>query len=78
MIVTTKPEATGRAIAQSIARGMTLLPSIGGYSGREGRVIMMVITRYELYDLEQIVYENWEVDFINIYAGHTLSRSLCF
>lgn len=72
MIVTTKPEATARAIAQSIARGMTLLPSIGGYSGREGRVIMMVITRYELYDLEQIVYEIDEDAFINIMPTHSV------
>ena len=48
MIVTTRPEAVALEVSQQIARGMTLLPSIGGYSGAEGRMIMMVITRYEL------------------------------
>ncbi|MGH2179929.1 YitT family protein, partial [Enterococcus faecalis] len=49
-----------------IARGMTLLPSIGGYSGAERGMIMMVITRYELYDLEQAVYSIHENAFVNI------------
>ena len=66
MIVTTRPEAVALEVSQQIARGMTLLPSIGGYSGAEGRMIMMVITRYELYDLEQAVYSIDENAFVNI------------
>jgi uncharacterized membrane-anchored protein YitT (DUF2179 family) len=72
MIITTKPEAVAQEISKHIARGMTLLPSIGGYSGAEGRMIMMVITRYELYDLEQIVYEIDENAFMNIMPTHSV------
>lgn len=66
MIVTVQPEVVTQAISRQMIRGMTLLPSMGGYSGVEGRMIMMVITRYELYDLEQIVYEVDENAFMNI------------
>ncbi|MBO0471998.1 YitT family protein [Enterococcus sp. DIV0242_7C1] len=66
MIVTVNPETVAQAISKEMVRGMTLLPSIGGYSGVEGRMIMMVITRYELYDLEQIVYSVDENAFMNI------------
>ena len=49
-----------------MVRGMTLLPSVGGYSKKQGNMIMMVITRYEMYDLDQIVHEIDDDAFINI------------
>lgn len=66
MIITTKPDDVGQNISKNIFRGMTLLPSIGGYSGIEGKLIMTVVTRYELYDLEQAVLEVDENAFIDI------------
>ncbi|MEY8444766.1 YitT family protein [Enterococcus ratti] len=72
MIVTVKPEEVTTAIAQKMVRGMTLLPSIGGYSKKEGKTIMMVITRYEMYDLDQIVHEIDEDAFINILPTHSV------
>ncbi|KAF1300093.1 hypothetical protein BAU16_12670 [Enterococcus sp. JM9B] len=66
MIITTKPDEVGKNIAARVFRGMTLMPSVGGYSGVEGKTIMMVITRYELYDLEQAVIEADENAFVNI------------
>ena len=52
---------------------MTLLPSIGGYSGINSQTIMMVITRYELYDLEQAVLEIDENAFINILPTQSIT-----
>lgn len=66
MIITTKPDQVGRSISQRVFRGMTLLPSVGGYSGVEGKTIMIVITRYELYDLEQAILEADGQAFVNI------------
>lgn len=66
MIITTKPDEVGRNISEKVFRGMTLLPSVGGYSGIESKMIMMVITRYELYDLEQAIMEVDENAFVNI------------
>ncbi|MGM9902525.1 MAG: YitT family protein [Enterococcus sp.] len=72
MIVTVKPEEVTTAISQRMVRGMTLLPSVGGYSKQEGKMIMMVITRYEMYDLDQIVHEIDEDAFINILPTHSV------
>lgn len=72
MIITTNSDAVVQGIANQMARGMTLLPSIGGYSKAEGRMIMMVITRYELYDLEQIVHSIDENAFMNIVPTQTV------
>nr|WP_122646973.1 YitT family protein [Enterococcus mediterraneensis] len=66
MIITTKPDEVGKNISEHVFRGMTLLPSVGGYSGVPGKTIVMVITRYELYDLEQAVIEADENAFVNI------------
>lgn len=65
-IMTRHADEVGKNIAQHVFRGMTLLPSIGGYSGLNSHTIMMVITRYELYDLEQAVLEIDQNAFINI------------
>lgn len=51
---------------------MTLLPSVGGYSKKQGNMIMMVITRYEMYDLDQIVHEIDDDAFINILPTHSV------
>lgn len=66
MIITTKPDEVGRSISERVFRGMTLLPSVGAYSGVESKTIMMVITRYELYDLEQAILEADDQAFVNI------------
>ncbi|MGX7328737.1 YitT family protein [Enterococcus bulliens] len=66
MITTRHADQVGKNISKHVFRGMTLLPSIGGYSGINSQTIMMVITRYELYDLEQAVLEIDENAFINI------------
>lgn len=72
LIVTTKPDEVGKSISQRVFRGMTLLPSIGGYSGVESKTIMMVITRYELYDLEQAVLEADQNAFVNMLATQSI------
>lgn len=72
MIVTNDPNCVVEAISKEMVRGMTILPSFGGYSGAESRMIMMVITRYELYDLEQIVYSIDENAFMNVVATQSV------
>ncbi|MFV0557447.1 MAG: YitT family protein [Enterococcus sp.] len=66
MIITSQAEAVAQHVSQRVFRGMTLIPSIGGYSKAQNQTIMMVITRYELYDLEQAVQEADENAFVNI------------
>ena len=51
---------------------MTLLPGTGVFSRKDVSVIMMVVTRYELYDLEQAVYNADDKAFINIIPTQTV------
>ncbi len=39
---------------------------------KQGNMIMMVITRYEMYDLDQIVHEIDDDAFINILPTHSV------
>ncbi|MBM7709636.1 YitT family protein [Enterococcus lemanii] len=71
-IVTTRAEAVGKSITRRLFRGMTLLPSVGGYSGLPSSTIMIVVTRYELYDLEQAVLEEDPNAFINVVATNSI------
>lgn len=72
LIVTHNPEPVINAIQTKLVRGMTLIPAKGGYSRNEGQMIMIVITRYELYELEQVVYEQDQNAFINIMPTQTV------
>lgn len=66
MIVTQKSEAVAHQIKTQMFRGMTLFPTVGGFSQANNTTIMMVITRYELYQLEQILHEVDENAFVNV------------
>ncbi len=66
MIITNHSESVLKSIEDTLVRGMTLIPMVGGYSKKEGTMVMVVITRYELYDLEQAVVSVDPNAFINI------------
>ncbi|MDH6364033.1 uncharacterized membrane-anchored protein YitT (DUF2179 family) [Enterococcus sp. PF1-24] len=68
MIVTEKADQICEAVSQQMFRGMTLLNSQGGFRKTQNTTIMMVITRYELYQLEQILHEVDENAFVNVLA----------
>ena len=70
--MTNRTEEVIFSVQQSIVRGMTLLPGTGVFSRKDVSVIMMVVTRYELYDLEQAVYNADDKAFINIIPTQTV------
>ncbi|MBO0475795.1 YitT family protein [Vagococcus sp. DIV0080] len=74
-IITTKQEEVIHSIQTEILRGMTLLPGTGVYSRKETSVIMIVVTKYELYALEQAVYLSDQNAFINIVPTQTVMGS---
>lgn len=71
-ITTSKSTEVKDAILNNLVRGFTLMPSIGGYTGRDTMTIMIVISRYELYDLERAIYEQDENAFVNIVPTQTI------
>lgn len=66
MIITRKAKKLQKAIHNKMVRGITIIPAQGAYSGEEKYMMYLVITRYELYDLEQIINEVDPNAFTNI------------
>jgi uncharacterized membrane-anchored protein YitT (DUF2179 family) len=66
MIITKKADGMKKAIHGKLVRGITMLPAKGAFSNEERNMLMIVITRYELYDLERIIKEVDDKAFTNI------------
>src|SRR5699024_11043091 len=66
LIVTSHGEKLRKVIHQQLIRGMTFIPAKGAYSQEDNSMLYLVITRYELYDLENIIYETDPEAFTNI------------
>jgi uncharacterized membrane-anchored protein YitT (DUF2179 family) len=66
MIVTKKADALKKAIHSKLVRGITTIPAKGAFTNEEKDMMVIVITRYELYDLERIIKEVDPNAFTNI------------
>ncbi|GAB6092033.1 YitT family protein [Furfurilactobacillus curtus] len=55
LIVTSHPEEMIQDLRSHLFRGITVLPSRGGFSNQTNATLMIVISRYELYDLKNTV-----------------------
>jgi uncharacterized membrane-anchored protein YitT (DUF2179 family) len=66
MIITKKADVMKAAIQEKLVRGITILPAKGAFSNESREMLMIVITRYELYDLERILKEVDPNAFTNI------------
>lgn len=66
MIITRKADELQQAIHENLVRGITILPAKGAYSGEDKNMLYLVITRYELFDLEKIINKVDPAAFTNI------------
>ncbi|MGX4670120.1 YitT family protein [Cerasibacillus sp. JNUCC 74] len=66
MIITHKADELQAAIHKRMVRGITILPAQGAYTKTDKHMMYLVITRYELYDLEKIIKEVDPNAFTNI------------
>ena len=66
MVITKKADELKKAIHGSLVRGITMIPAKGAFSNEPRDLLMIVITRYELYDLERIIKEVDPNAFTNI------------
>lgn len=55
MIVSQFPEEINKAIQKQLVRGVTMLHAMGGYTKKEGEVILVVVQMYELDRLRKLV-----------------------
>ncbi|MCK8638742.1 YitT family protein [Fructobacillus fructosus] len=55
MIVTSKGEEVIDVLHRDLIRGITIFPSSGAYTKRESTTLMMVISRFELFEMQEAV-----------------------
>lgn len=65
-IVTKQADELREAIHSHVTRGITRMPAKGGYDESEKEVLMITITRYELYVLRQVTEATDPNAFTNI------------
>lgn len=65
-IVTDNPDEVTKAIFKRIRRGVTVLEGYGGYSKKTNYTLMIVVNRYELYDLQTTVMSADAHVFMNV------------
>jgi uncharacterized membrane-anchored protein YitT (DUF2179 family) len=66
MIITKKGPELQKAIHEKLVRGMTKVPAKGAFTSENKELLIIVITRYELYDLEATIKEVDPNAFTNI------------
>jgi len=66
MIITKKADTLKAAIHSRLVRGITMIPAKGAFTNEPRDMLIIVITRYELYDLEKIIKEEDPNAFTNI------------
>ncbi|KAB2330900.1 YitT family protein [Bacillus mesophilum] len=66
MIITQKQDEMKKAIHDRLVRGITIIPAKGAFTNETKEMLMIVITRYELFDLERIIKEVDPNAFTNV------------
>ncbi|MCQ2011642.1 YitT family protein [Sporolactobacillus sp. STSJ-5] len=66
MTITDQSDRLVEAIQDQFDRGMTVIPSYGGFTGTKKSTLMMVISHYELYKMERLIKSIEPNAFTNI------------
>ncbi|PKR86830.1 YitT family protein [Heyndrickxia camelliae] len=66
MIVTKKGEEMKEKLLANLYRGVTVLNGEGAYTGENRKILMTVITRYQLTDVKKLINETDREAFVNI------------
>ncbi|PPA72502.1 hypothetical protein C4B60_02960 [Jeotgalibacillus proteolyticus] len=66
MIVTKKTSEVKHAIHERLVRGITIVPARGAFTDESKEMLIIVITRYELFELERIVHKVDPNAFTNV------------
>lgn len=66
MIVTKKANELKEAVHSKLVRGITMIPAKGAFSNEPREMLMIVITRYELFDLKRIIVDVDPSAFTNV------------
>lgn len=67
-IVTEHQDTVIKAVSKRLIRGITVIDSRGGFMRRDNTTLMIVVSRYELYDLTEATHQVDPLAFIDIVA----------
>ncbi|WP_220739026.1 YitT family protein [Leuconostoc miyukkimchii] len=73
LIVTSNGDDVVEALHRDLIRGITILPSKGAYTKRDSSTLMMVLSRYELVEMQEIVHRTDPKAFINLLSTVSVS-----
>ena len=73
MIVTSKGDDVVTALHKDLIRGITILPSKGAYTNRDSPTLLMVLSRYEIVEMQEIVHRTDPKAFINLMSTVSVS-----
>jgi len=65
-IVTKKPDEVIENLQANVVRGITVMDSAGAYTRQPSKTLMMVLSRYELNDMQRLAKEADPDAFINV------------
>ncbi len=66
MIITENAEELSGALSEALKRGITIMDATGYYSGSDKKMLYVVVNRFELAKLKEIVAELDETAFVSI------------
>jgi uncharacterized membrane-anchored protein YitT (DUF2179 family) len=66
MIITDKGEQMRQHLLTNLYRGLTIMDGVGGYSNDKRNILFIVISRYELPDVKNLIAEVDPSAFVNI------------
>ncbi|MDQ0246899.1 uncharacterized membrane-anchored protein YitT (DUF2179 family) [Bacillus fengqiuensis] len=66
MIITSKGEEMKQKLLTNLVRGVTVMDGEGAYSSQSRKILMTVISRYELVDVKPLIHEVDPNAFVNI------------
>ncbi|MGG0657353.1 YitT family protein [Rummeliibacillus pycnus] len=66
MIITSKGDDMKKQLLSTLYRGITIMDGEGAYTGENRKVLITVITRYQLSDVKNIIHEVDPRAFVNI------------
>lgn len=66
MIITSKGEDVKQQLLEKLHRGVTIMDAKGAYSGEGRKVLITVITRYQLAEVKGLIKEADAKSFVNI------------
>ena len=75
LIITSRPEQVKKLIMNELGLGLTIIPGIGGFSGKDRNILFVIVERLDLGMLKEIVLREDNSAFLAIENLHEVAYS---